>query len=304
MARAFKKIFLLTALAVAAACCISCGIVRVPWLPEVSSGPPSIPGYTPRGTLQEISVPSTVPGISSRKMLVYLPEGYESGTDSYPVIYLLHGARGHETSWIDKGRVIQLSDSLFARRLAEPAIIVMPNMNQYRNDRDYDGGRYKDAFESVFEMDGRVEAAFRNDVVRFMDSHYRTVANKQSRAVLGLSLGAFQSIVLSANNPDLFGFVGAFSPCMMAFGPPSRSRAIYRGLGEKLDSQFDAGGVDYFIYAGRNDFLLPSIQGYHRYLRRNDYPHSFILEPGSHSWKTWRAFYVDLLPQLFKPYEE
>lgn len=132
-------------------------------------------------------------------MIVYLPEGYDESGKRYPVVYMLHGARGYETSWILKGDILHITDSLVTGGLAEPAIIVMPNVNQYDTDADMDLSRRKSALESLFEIDGTVETAFLNDVVAFTDNHFRTIPDKRHRAIGGLSIGGLHSLYISAN---------------------------------------------------------------------------------------------------------
>ena len=214
-----------------AAC--SCSVMHRQPTPADHAGPAVYPGYVPRGTVEERIYPSSVPGASHRRMIVYLPEGYQDNTRRYPVVYLLHGARGYETSWIKKGLMLQLTDSLFAGGYAVPSIVVMPNMNQYDNDADY------------------------------VDAHFRTIPDKAHRAVAGLSIGGLQSAYLSANNPDTFGYVGLFSPVFRANSLPNPFRDFYRKFRKKLQVQFDEPPTRYLLMAGKKDIVRLPASMYH-----------------------------------------
>ena len=128
-----------------------------------------------QGILEECIYDCSVKGPRERRMLVYLPAEYYDTTAHYPVFYLLHGARGNETSWIEKGNLLHNIDSLTTHGLMGKSIVVLPNTNQHRSDRDYSKSRIKGAIESFFENDGMVEYAFVNDVVAHVDSVYRTI---------------------------------------------------------------------------------------------------------------------------------
>ena len=114
-------------------------------------------GYSHQGILEECIYECSVNGPRERRMLVYLPAEYYDTTACYPVFYLLHGAQGNETSWINKGDLLQNIDSLTAHGMMKRCIVVLPNTNQHNNDRDYGKSRIKGALEAFFENDGMVE---------------------------------------------------------------------------------------------------------------------------------------------------
>ena len=279
----------------------SCGVLRVRNSPVYYAGPPTVPGYEPKGTVEEVMYPCSVPGPTERRMIVYLPEGYYDSDKRYPVFYLLHGARGYETSWIRKGRMLQITDSLFAGGHAVPSIVVMPNVNQYDDDEDFENSRYKDAFESLFEIDGAVESAFKRDVVDFVDSHYRTIPDKSHRAVAGLSIGGLQSAFLSANFPDTFDYIGLFSPFVSMIPKPGKFNSFYMDLRHKLAKQFSAEPPqEYYIMTGRWDIFRVHIYHYCRYLEHHGFPFKFISTPGGHDWPNWRYFYTKMMETVFR----
>ena len=236
-------------------------------------------------------------------MIVYLPKDYYSSTERYPVFYLLHGARGYETAWIRFGQVYHTTDSLWREGLAQKCIVVMPNVNQYDDDQDYNNARFKDAYESILEVDGMVESAFVHDVVAFVDSVYRTVPDRAHRAVAGLSIGGYQSIFFGANFPQVFGYIGAMSPYMWGWGKPCYTRRhFYWWLYPKLKQQFrDYPPYGYYLYASQWDMMRPSTVLLHKRMRNRGYPHSYEQYPGSHDWpQGWAQEYKDMLQKVFK----
>lgn len=290
-------------LVVAGVVLTSCGVVRFRNSETYLPGPAIRSDYTPEGLVEEILYPSSVPGPTCRRMIVYLPADYYKSERRYPVFYLLHGARGYETSWIRKGKVYQSTDSLVREGLAEPCIVVMPNVNQYNDDRDYEGGRFKDAWESIWEVDGTVEYAFVQDVVQAVDSLYRTLPDAAHRAVAGLSVGGWQSICLGANHPDIFGYIGAFSPYTWCMGRDRGYRKIFYGhLHEKMARQFSAHPPKgYYLYAGKWDIMRPSTLRLHHFMENKGYFHVYSKYPGSHDWKNgWIDEYADMLQRVFR----
>lgn len=281
----------------------SCGIVRMKSSESYLPGPAIRADYAPQGIVQELVQPCSVPGPTRRRMIVYLPADYFKTNARYPVLYLLHGARGYETSWVRKGRVYHTADSLWAAGKAVPCIIVMPNVNQYNDDPDYEGGRFKDAYESILEVDGIVESAFMHDVVGLVDSLYRTVPDAEHRAVAGLSIGAYQSIHLGANYPESFGYIGAMSPYMWSIGHPSLTRRkFYGNLHRKMRQQFAVHPPrGFYLYAGQKDMMRPATHNLHMYMNKKGYPHLYSKYPGSHSWENgWIDELVDMMQRIFR----
>lgn len=256
--------------------------------------------YRPEGTVVETYHRCSVPGPSRRRMLVYLPKGYQDSDRRYPVFYLIHGARGNEAAWITKGNVLHYADSLFDCGAAEPCIIVLPNLNYYNDDTDYGNSRSKGAIEAFFETDGRAESAFVRDVVHHVDSCFRTLPDKGHRAVGGMSIGALQSIYISAWNPDVFDHIGMFSPMYKA--PPRHGRYawFYGHLKDNLKVQFEEAPRTYDIEIGRADFFYPHIAGYRRYLTRQGYGFQYFEYPGGHEWYNWEKAFCNFLTMAFK----
>ena len=293
----FKRAIALAAVVLLAA---SCGIFRNRQSPVYYAGKPVSGNYRPMGVVDEVFYPGSVPGPTMRRMIVYLPNDYYQDEKDYPVVYLLHGARGYETSWIRKGDIFQLTDSLIANRLVEPFILVMPNVNQYDNDADFDNSRYKDAFESLFEVDGTVESGFMHDVVEYVDSLFRTRKEKSGRAIAGLSIGGLQCIHLSATYPDAFDYIGIFSPITWTLFKASPYKNFFDGLDGKLERQFQVPPKGYYIYTGKNDYVHFAASDFHKKMQKKSYPHHYIETNGSHEWYNWKDYYVFFVKEIFK----
>ena len=293
----FKHTIALVAVVFLAA---SCGIFRNRQSPVYYAGKPACGNYQPKGVVDEVYYPGSVPGPTMRRMIVYLPSEYYQNDKRYPVVYLLHGARGYETSWIRKGDILQLTDSLITHQAVEPFILVMPNVNQYDNDADFDHSRYKDAFESLFEVDGTVESGFMNDVVAYVDSLFRTRPEKPGRAIAGLSIGGLQCIHLSATYPDAFDYIGIFSPITWTLFKASPYKKFFDGLDAKLEVQFRKPPKGYYIYTGKNDYVHFAAQDFHKKLQKKSYPHNYIETNGSHEWYNWKDYYVFFMKEIFK----
>lgn len=253
-----------------------------------------------KGRLETVICKSSQPKLSERRMFVYLPENYYSSGESYPVMYLLHGARGTETSWIEKGHILQNVDSLTAAGRVRPMIVVIPNTNQYADDIDFRKSRPKPLGESVMEVNGTVEKLFVNDVVKTVDSLYRTIPAKDGRAIAGLSIGALQSIYISANNPDMFDYVGLFSPMIKPVKRHCHDIGFYRGLKKKQAVQFVDPPKLYWVMTGYWDIFCNSTQLFEKHLRTNGYSHRYYLSGGGHSWKNWENYCNMFMEQLWK----
>ena len=279
----------------------SCGIFRNRKSPDYHAGSPYIGSYVPDGTIQELRYPSSVPGPTERRMIVYLPADYDSTATRYPVAYILHGARGYETSWIKKGDIFHLTDSLMRSGRAKPFILVMPNVNQYDDDKDFDDSRYKDAAESMLEVDGTVESGFIHDVVSFVDEKFRTIPDKAHRAIAGLSIGGLQSIYLSANHPEYFDYIGVFSPVTWLPYKNSPYQGFYKKTDEKLAAQFGQNPPrGYYIMTGKADYIHFAAEDFHKKLDKKGYTHYYILSEGSHEWYNWKDYYLLLMENAFK----
>lgn len=255
----------------------------------------------PHGTVAKVWYPSPTLGMERRRMTVYTPAGYEDSKESYPVLYLLHGAGGDENAWSELGRAVQILDNLIAQGKAKPMIVVMPNGNgaQEAVPGEYPNSMYKPSFMNSKTMEGSFEKAF-PDIMNYVESHYRTVNDKAHRAIAGLSMGGFHSLYISANYPDKFGYVGLFSAAINRQVKGKTVSPIYANLEEKLATQFSTAPALYFIAIGNKDFLYQDNVKYRQLLDKHGYKYEYMETDGGHEWRNWRKYLNHLLPELFK----
>lgn len=254
----------------------------------------------PHGTVSKVWYPSPTLGMERRRMTVYTPAGYDDSNKQYPVLYLLHGAGGDENAWSELGRAVQILDNLIAQGKAEPMIVVMPNGNgaQEAVPGEYPNSMYKPSFTNPKTMEGSFEKAFL-DIMNYVESHYRTINDKAHRAIAGLSMGGFHSLYISANYPDLFGYVGLFSAAINRQAK-GENTYIYENLEEKLAKQFSDAPKLYFIGIGNGDFLFQDNVKYRELLDSHGYKYEYMETDGGHEWRNWRKYLNHLLPELFK----
>ena len=253
------------------------------------------------GTLSKVWYPAPKLGMEERRMTVYTPAGYEDNPNKrYPVLYLLHGAGGDENAWTELGRAQHILDNLIAQGKAEPMIVVMPNGNgaQKAMPGEYEDAMYKPSFMNPRTMEGSIEVAF-PDLVNWVDAHYRTIADKNHRAIAGLSMGGFHSLYISANNPQMFGYVGLFSAAINRQAE-GENGFIYENLDGKLDKQFSPAPSLYYIAIGRTDFLFKDNADYRQRLDKKGYKYEYLETDGGHIWKNWRIYLNQFAPKLFK----
>ena len=223
---------------------------------------------------------------SERRLTVYTPPGYDAGQRSrrYPVVYLLHGANADENAWYRLGRANLILDNLLAAGRITPFIAVMPFGYGVPP-----GGPQADN-TAQFRRD------LLDDVIPFIDGTYRTLANRGSRAIVGLSMGGGQALNIGLNNIDRFSYVGGFSA---AVGNASSFPATFAGLTGK------AGEVNgrlklLWIGCGADDSLFGASKGLSEWLTANGITHTFRETDGAHTWMVWRRYLLEISPLLFK----
>lgn len=252
----------------------------------------------PHGSVSKVWYSSPSLGMD-RRLTVYTPAGYGQSTKRYPVFYLLHGSGGDENAWTELGRAAQILDNLIAKGMAEPMIVVMANGNAALEAAPGESslGFVQPTTRLPKTMDGSFETSF-PEIVSFIDSNYRTVADKAHRAIAGLSMGGFHSLHISKEYPDMFDYVGLFSA---AISPRNGSASpVYENTEQKLAAQFEHAPRLYWIAIGEKDFLYRDNVAYRALLDKNGYPYTYRESPDGHIWKNWRIYLTEFVPQLFK----
>ncbi len=236
---------------------------------------------------------------TTRRLTVYTPPGYEDSKNTYPVLYLLHGAGGDEEAWIALGRTAQIMDNLIAQKKAKPMLVVMTNGNagQTAAPGESSAKMEKPIFLQPDMFSGNTEMAY-PDVVKFIESAYRVKKEKNARALAGLSMGGMHTIAISANNPDMFGYMGVFSSAML--WPKDSKSAAYQNFDEKLKMQKDKGYKLYWIGIGKTDFLYQQDVDFRKKLDAIGFKYTYKESEGGHSWSNWRDYLTEFAPLLFQ----
>ena len=253
----------------------------------------------PHGTVSKVWYDSPSLGMD-RRLTIYTPAGYETSGKRYPVFYLLHGMGGDENAWSELGRATQILDNLIAQGKAEPMIVVMTNGNAALEAAPGEsslGWEKQPTFQLPKTMEGSFEMHF-PEVVKFVDKHYHTKANKKSRAIAGLSMGGFHSLHISKQYPDMFNYVGLFSAAIMP--GKNATSPVYEDMEGKLATQFAKKPALYWIAIGKTDFLYKANVEYRKLLDEKGYPYEYFENEDGHIWRNWRIYLSEFAPKLFK----
>src|SRR5687767_8300963 len=262
----------------------------------------------PHGQVREVWYFSKVTG-TWRHALVYTPPGYDSLTRTrYPVLYLQHGGGEDETGWIRQGRANFILDNLIAAREAKPMIVVMA-YGYARRAGESPPDLAGPAFGSP-EMRKAMQAmaaTFEDDVTQalipFVDKTFRTLSDRDHRAMAGLSMGAFQTFHITLNHLDLFSHIGGFSG---AAGLPEDRKPDFKTdfNGVFADPAAFAKKV-HLLYLGvgtaEAERFTTRIRGFHTALTEAGIQHVYWESPGTdHEWQTWRRNLKDFAARLFR----
>ena len=271
----------------------------------------------PHGTVQAVWYPSPTLKLASRRMMVYTPPGYETSTQKYPVLYLLHGGGGDEDAWLTMGRANIIMDNLIAAGKAKPMIVVMPNGNATQTVSQGFGFGPTPARQSVqapapppvqAEQAGRAGGAGRGgapqpyagsypeslvkDVIPFVEKRFRVQATKEERAIAGLSMGGGHTLAATNNNPGTFAYIGVFSS-----GPQVVDETFQKQL-----EAVKAGGVKfYWLGAGSTDMARDRTVTLSELVKKDGFNTTYREIPGRHYWFLWRDFLVHYAQIAFVP---
>jgi enterochelin esterase-like enzyme len=269
----------------------------------------------PHGTIHTVWYASPTLKQDRRRMYIYTPPGYEANQTRYPVLYLLHGGGGDEDAWVTMGRANVILDNLIAAGKAKPMIVVMPNGNATQTvSQGYaygptpatqsvqapappplqaaaGAGRGGAAARPPQPYSGSYPESLVKDVIPFVEKTYRVVANKDNRAIAGLSMGGGHTLMATNNNPGVFGYIGVFSS-----GP----RTVDEGYEKQLEAVKDGGVKFYWTGAGTTDMAREGTVNLHTLLEKHGFKTSYKEIPGSHYWFLWRDFLGDFGSILFR----
>ena len=224
-----------------------------------------------RGKMETIEYESKVSG-GKRKMVVYTPPGYAKAK-KYPVLYLLHGIGGDHNEWPKGGVPNIILDNLIADKKAVPMIIAMPNGRASGGPSNNKGGNAMQDF-------GAFDKNLLGDVIPYIESNYSVKADREHRALAGLSMGGGQSLNFGLSNLDTFAWVGGFSSAPNT-KPPATLIKDHADAAKKLKLLY--------VACGDKDSLFKISQGVHNMLEEKKVPHIWNVIPGgAHDFKVWK----------------
>ena len=282
------------------------------------------------GRVERVEYTSSVTN-GKKPAMVYTPAGY-SASQKYPVLYLLHGIGGNETHWPGPGRAAAILDNLIADKKTVPMIVVMPHGRSSNEPETAFGGRGRGARGAAPQApaaggaqagagappaagDGRAAgaapggrggngmaveftayAAFERellaDLIPFIESKYSVQADREHRALAGLSMGGGQSLNFGLGNLDTFAWVGGFSSAPNTMPPAQllRDAAIAR---QKLKLLW--------VSCGDQDSLFNISEGVHKHLVEQKVPHIWHVDiGGAHTFPVWKNNLYHLSTLLFR----
>jgi len=219
-----------------------------------------------------------------RHLRVYTPPGYRDDGPQLPVLYLYPGSTNHEGSWMGEGRAHFIMDNLLAAKRCVPMLVVMPEIH---------------ALDPRLPANGKndmtlVEQEIVADIVPLIDANYRTLADREHRALVGLSKGGVQAQHTGIAHHDLFASLGIFS------GAWGNVDSLLQGA--NLDAaKFSEETRLLWLGVGDKDGARKGMEEFHAYLEAHHIRHTWHLVDGIHEYTLWRPFLAEFVTQLFKP---
>jgi hypothetical protein len=269
---------------------------------------------------------------SWRHIYVYTPPGYDKNTSTrYPVLYLQHGGGEDERVWIEMGRTNLILDNLLAQGRVKPMIVVMetsavgnpggPPPSRPAAPPTGAAPARRPGFLGFAAGGGAYGKLMINDLIPWVDSNFRTLTDKDHRAMAGLSMGGFMTAAVTMSNLDKFSYIGLFSGGTAAgFGPGGPGSPIPMGqpapAPAKLDlktiysgamadpAEFNKKVKVFFFSCGTEPPLEnpEALKKHQEQLVEAGITNSYVyISPGtSHEWQTWRRSLYVFAPMLFQ----
>ncbi|WP_233268779.1 alpha/beta hydrolase-fold protein [Mucilaginibacter lacusdianchii] len=230
---------------------------------------------------------------SWRRAYVYTPADYDAGTKKYPVLYLQHGSGEDETGWSAQGKMNIILDNLIAEKKANPMIVVM--------DRGYATDAAKTASKTA-GMNGNIfPEVLVKEIFPTIDRTFRTLPDRNHRAMAGLSMGGFQTFQTTMTNLDKFAYVGGFSGASF-IQPDADITKMYNGVwadANKFNKQMKVVYVS--IGTTEPERMYTGVKNFHTALEKAGIRHVYYESPGTaHEWQTWRRSLHQFASLIFK----
>ena len=236
----------------------------------------------PHGVIEQVNYRNYAG--ADKRMHIYLPPDYARNQDArYPVLYLNHGGGDDDAKWSSEdprsgGNAGNILDNLIAAGRAKPMIIVMPNTRGCAT-----------AEASAIGSDDKCSQEYVKDIIPYVDAHYRTRPNRESRALAGLSMGGFVVLHTGLPHLDTFSELYIYSSGHIGDGALKRFDSYYADM-LKDPATNDLFRVPLYMAAGETDIALKNGQKdlalFNQYGLRN----FWVLSTGGHEWANWRRY--------------
>jgi enterochelin esterase-like enzyme len=247
----------------------------------------------PHGEVRIFWYRSKVTG-AMRRAFVYAPPGYDKKAfEKYPVLYLQHGAGEDETGWTTQGRMNFIMDNLIAEKKARPMLVVMESGYAEAARKP---GESRPA-PSFFDFTG-FERLVIEDLIPAIDANFRTIADRDHRAMAGLSMGGMQTLQIALTHLDAFAWIGSFS------GPPLSGFDVKTSYGGAFSDPEAFNQKVRLLWLGvgsEEGRFATVVHDVHDSLEKAGIKNVLFESPGTaHEWLTWRRSLIDFAPRLFK----
>jgi enterochelin esterase-like enzyme len=255
----------------------------------------------PHGDLRSKRYFSNITG-EWRRAFIYCPPGYDNNVkERYPVLYLQHGMGEDERGWGIQGKVDIIMDNLIAEAKAKPMLIVMdqgyaekstPSTSEQQNTDKSRQQQSPSAFEEVVIK----------DLIPFIDDTYRTIPDRDHRAMAGLSMGGMQAIQITFSNLDKFAYIAGFSGAGRFSGAELDVKNDFNGiLADSTSFNKNVKLLWIGIGTAEPENMYKAVNWLHKSLLKAGIHHVYYESQGTdHEWLTWRRDLYDFAPRLFR----
>lgn len=240
----------------------------------------------PHGALSSVRYVAATLGNARREMYIYTPPGYEKNTVSYPVLYLIHGGGDTAVSWSTAGRANDIIDNLIAENKAKPMIVVMPSGWTPKGGQVMTSDATKDPFTK--EM---IE-----DIIPFVQSRYRVLANPENRALSGLSMGGIQTLNVGLHHLGTFRYIAVMSSGWIS---EEDRQFFYKTEANRIPT-YNAQLKLFWWGWGVTDIARANGLAVIDKFRSEGVKIETLETPGGHEWSNWRTYLHEVAPKLFR----
>ncbi len=248
----------------------------------------TVPGHeymdtrdVPRGAISLVTYYSKALG-KFRRMHIYTPPGYENNQKKYPIFYLLHGFSDNDNAWPTVGRAGFILDNMLAGGKIKPMVVVMPALHTSADMRRGSG-----VLQRAGQSGDEFTEDFLNDIMPYVENHYRVFMDRPNRAMAGLSMGGMTTHRIAMAHLDKFSHIGLFSGSTILSSEitdvpafQKNVKALFMSCGDRENPEGLKESQDDLANIGVESTI-------------------FVLPDADHEWRVWRASLIEFLPMLF-----